>query len=137
MYAGIVGIKGNDVGNSHADQLFQCKGTVQRFDLGALVLTALVEKRHDHADTAGLSRGSSNETLQILVVVVRGHVIDVSVDAVGQRIVADIYHDKEIDAPHGFVHDSFCLSGTKTRTAAFDKIVVHLIIHIMGGSQSF
>ena len=42
LYPGIMGIKGDDVVNTHAHKLLERQCTVQGFTSGALVLTALI-----------------------------------------------------------------------------------------------
>ena len=54
-HAGIMCIEGDDVGHAHAAELFQSDGTVQRLAVGALVLTALIEKRHEYSDTVSFA----------------------------------------------------------------------------------
>ena len=48
LHSGIVSVEGDDVVDAHIRQLLKRQGTVQRFSLGALMLTALIQERHDH-----------------------------------------------------------------------------------------
>ena len=67
----IMRIKGDDVVNTHVYKLLQCDGTVQGFAGGTLMLSAFIKERHDNGDSSGLSTNSSNDTLQILIMIVR------------------------------------------------------------------
>ena len=87
-----MGIKGNDVIDSHTDQFLKSQSTVQRFSPGPFVLTAFIKERHDHIDSSGFSSYGGNDPFQILEMIVRGHVIGVAAERVSQRIVADIHH---------------------------------------------
>ena len=67
----IMRIKGDDVVNTHAYKLLQCDGTVQGFTGSTLMLSAFIKERHDNGDSSGLSANSCNDTLQILIMIVR------------------------------------------------------------------
>ncbi len=86
-----------------SDQFLQSQGTVQGFPFAALVLASLIEKRHDHIDTVRFSVGCGNDTLQILIVVVRRHMIFVTADRVGQAVVQHIGKDEKIHASYGLI----------------------------------
>ena len=58
LYPRVMSIKGDDVLHPHIRQLLQCQRTVQRLPVGTAVLTAFIQKGHDHIDPAGLAGGS-------------------------------------------------------------------------------
>ena len=71
LHTRIMSVKGNDIVHSHAYQLLQGKGTVQRLPSIALMLTALIEERHDDIDPPALAADGRDHPLQILKMVVR------------------------------------------------------------------
>ena len=83
LYTGIMCVKGDDILNTHVDQLMKCIGTVKRLSSDTFVLAALIEIWHDYVDSAGLSAYSSDNTLHILEVIIRGHKICVRSDRIG------------------------------------------------------
>lgn len=85
------------------------------------MLTALVQKRHDDVDSVGLAGGSRNNSLQILIVVVRGHVVFAAADRVGLAVIGNVNHDIKVGAPYGFPDIAFAFSGSKTDTFAFHQ----------------
>ena len=93
-----MGIKGDDVADSHIRQLLKSKSTVQRFPFRPFVLAAFIKERHDHVDTVCLAVGCGDDSFQVLIVIVRRHVVQMTVDGVGQTVVADVHHDKQVCA---------------------------------------
>ena len=55
-----MGVKGNNIGNSHSLQFLQRAGAVQGFPVAAAVLAPAVQQGHNHADPVGLSAGGLN-----------------------------------------------------------------------------
>ena len=78
----------------------------------SVIITLLftVLSRHDDIDTARLPSDRGDDTLQILKVVVRGHVVDLTVQGIGQAVVADIHHQIDILSTDGFAEYAFCFS---------------------------
>ena len=74
------------------------------------MLTAFVEERHDDIDTACLSANGSNNTFQILKMIIRGHMVGTSVQGVSQAVIADINHQINIFSSDGLREDSLGLS---------------------------
>ena len=62
------------------------------------MLTALVKERHDDVDSVSLSGGGGDNPLEILVMIVRGHMIYMTADSIGFAVIGNIYHDKQIRA---------------------------------------
>ena len=83
LYTGIMCIKGDNILNTHIDQLMKCIGTVKRLSSDTFVLAALIEIWHDHVDSAGFSAYSGDNTLHILEMIIRGHKIRVRSDRIG------------------------------------------------------
>ena len=71
LYTRVMSIKCNNIVNTHPHKLLKCKGTVQRLTGSSLMLAALIEERHDYVDTASFSSDCSNDTLQVLIMIVR------------------------------------------------------------------
>ena len=122
LNSGIMGIKGDNIIYSHTDQLLKAQSTVQRFSPGSFVLTAFVKEGHNDIDPSGFPSYGGNDPLQILKVIVRGHMVGVAAQRISQGIVADIHHEVKIVAPDGFLQDTLCLAGTETRGLRIDQI---------------
>ena len=110
-----MGIKGDDIFHAHIHKLLESHGAVQGLTPGSLVLAALIEERHDDIQTAGLAVGSSNDSLEILEMVVGRHVIDISGDTVGHAVIADINHKIEVIATDRFLQFALALTGAEAR----------------------
>ena len=60
------------IGNTEkAAKMIADMTTVQRLTGSSLMLAALIEERHDYVDTASFSSDCSNDTLQVLIMIVR------------------------------------------------------------------
>ena len=79
----IMCIEGDEVLNAHRMQLLEHHRTVEGLTAGTLVLAGLIHERHDDVDALRLTGGRCDHTLQIAVVVVRGHVVHLAEQAVG------------------------------------------------------
>ena len=110
LHTRIMSVKSNDIGNAHLHQLLKSQGTVQRFSFCSFVLTAFIKERHDHIDPVGFSGGGGNNPLQILIMIVRGHMIGMTADLVCQAVVAYVYHNKHIRSPDRFADNAFGFS---------------------------
>ena len=71
LYTRIVRIECNDIVYAHAYQLLQCQCTVQRLSSASLMLTALVQEWHNDINTSCLTTNGSNNSLQVLIMVIR------------------------------------------------------------------
>ncbi len=78
------------------------------------MLAALVQKGHDHRDAPGLAAHGGDNPLQILIVVIGGHVVLLAAQAIGQGIVADIHQQVEVEAADGFQNHPLGLPGAET-----------------------
>ena len=70
--------------------------TVERFSSGTFMLSALIKERHDNIDTTCLSSCSSNDSFKILIMVIRGHMVYMTIYSVGKAIIAYIGHNEQI-----------------------------------------
>ena len=102
LYPGIVRVKGDNVLDTHILKLLKGESAVQGFPAGAAVLPAFVKEGHDHVDAVGLSGGGGNHTLQVLIMIVRRHMVFMAADRISQAVIADIYHNKEIASADRF-----------------------------------
>ena len=75
------------------------------------MLPAAVQQRHDHVDPVGLPLSGLDQPLQVLVMVVRRHVVFVPKQIVGAVIVAHIHQDKQVRAPDGGFDDALAVAG--------------------------
>ena len=91
------------------------------------MLAAFVKEWHNYIYTVCLSCRSGDNTLQILIVIIRWHMIDMSVYCVCQAVVADIHHNKEIFSADTFAKHSLCFPRTKTWATVLCKIRICFI----------
>ena len=98
-----------------------------------VVLTALIEEGHHHVDPFCLSGSGRNNTLQILKMIIRRHMVYLPAYGVSQAVIADIYQDIKICSPNRIVKLPFAFPGTETGTAAVQKVGVS---HVSGGRSN-
>ena len=91
------------------------------------MLAALIEERHDYVDTACLSACCRNDTFQIQIMVIRGHMIYHAAQRICLAVVADIHDQIQIIATHRRLDLALCLAGTKSRCVCPVYLVVSLI----------
>ncbi len=91
------------------------------------MLPALIEERHDDIDPVGLAIASGNDPFQILVMVVRGHMVGKSMYIVGDAVVAHIHQQKEILAADGFLDGGLALAASKAGRLHLCQIVVFAV----------
>ena len=63
---GVMSVEGENIIDSHTDELLQSECAVQRFPRSTLGLNTLIEIGHDHCDPAGFAADSSDHTFQVL-----------------------------------------------------------------------
>ena len=115
VYTGIVRINGQNVGNTHLVQLLQCAGTVQRLPVIPAMLAAAVQDRHDYIDAVCLTAGCLDNTLQILVVVVRRHGVLLIVHLILYVVVSHINDNEQILTTYCRLDQSLAVTGRETR----------------------
>ena len=118
LHTGVVGVKGDHVVHAHGLQLLQREGAVQRFPVAAAVLPSAVEQGHHHGDAVGLAHGGLDKPLQVLVMVVGGHVVLLAKVLVGAAVVAHIHHKVQVIAPHGALQNALAIAGGEPGAAA-------------------
>jgi len=99
--------------------------------VSTLVLTALVKERHDNVDTVCGGCRSADDSLEILIVVIRGHVVYISGHLVGKRMVCYIDHAENIGSADRFVYDPLCFTTSETRAGAVEKIGVNIVATVL------
>ena len=131
LHPWIVGVKCDDIVHSHMDQLLKGQSAVQRFPPCPFVLAAFIQEWHDNIHSSGLSAYcgndplqilKSNDPLQILKMIVRRHVVQMTAQRVGQRIVADIHHEIEVVSPDGFLQNTFGFPGAEAGSLGVDEV---------------
>ena len=104
------------------DQLLKGQSAVQGFPPCSFVLAAFIQEGHDNIHSSGLSAYCGNDPLQILKMIVRRHVVQMTAQRVGQRIVADIHHEIEIVSPDGFLQNTFGFPGAEAGSLGVDEV---------------
>ena len=89
-------VEGDEIADAHIPQLGEGIGAVQRFPAAAFVLSPLIEKGHDDIDSGSFAVAGRDDALQVLKMVVWRHMVDEAVHVVGDAMVADIHHQKQI-----------------------------------------
>ena len=78
------------------------------------MLAALVEERKDHGDPVRFSAGRGNDALEILKMVVRGHMVFLAADLIGNAVIRHVAKDEEITAADRIEDRGLSLTGTVT-----------------------
>ena len=127
LHAGVVGVKGDDVGDAHGLQLLQRDGAVQAFPVGAAVLAAAVQQRHNDAHALGFAAGGLDQTFQVLEMVVRGHKVLMAENLVFLVVIAHVYDEIDIVAAHGGADEALAVAGGKAGAFALDdkRVLAH------------
>ena len=120
MYAWVMCIKSDDVGYAHIHKFLKCKRAVERFALCSLMLSAFVQKRHNNADSFCFSCSGRDDSLQILIMVVRRHVVFVAAYFIGETVIADINENIQVGAADRIIDMSFSFSGAESRAVAVE-----------------
>ncbi len=132
---GIMGVKSNDLIHPHGNEFLKCHGTVQGLPAFALELPAFVKIRHNDGDTSCLAAGSGDDSLEVLKMIVRRHVVRKSVHRVGDAVIADIRYDVQIQSPHRVKDLSFCLTASETGSGDGNQEGILIITQQMMGTQ--
>ena len=134
-------IEGYEIIDTHIGQLGEHISAVQRFPAGSFMLSAFIEEGHYHIYPMGLSCGRRNHSLQILVIIIRGSVVRISVDGIGQTMVTYIHDYEKILSSDGLPDNSFPFTASEAgiggvhQVAVFDvspksRIIMFGIFHI-------
>ena len=97
LHSGVVGVKGDNILHPHIGQLLKSQGAVQRLSPASLMLSALIEEGHNHIDPAGLSSHRRDQSLQILIMIIRRHVVHLSAHGIGETVIADVNQQIQIN----------------------------------------
>ena len=73
-----MGVKSNNIIHTHPYKLLQREGTVKRLAAAPFMLPALVQEWHYDIEPPSLPPNSCNDSLKILEMVIRGHVVNMS-----------------------------------------------------------
>ncbi len=127
LHARIMRVKRDDILHAHIGQFLERQRAVQGFAAGALMLPALVQKRHDHIDPARLAGRRRDDPLQILKMIVRGHMVRPPAQRIGQAVIADVHHDIQIVPAYRLLDRTLGLAGAEPGRPGFDDIGIPLI----------
>ena len=78
------------------------------------MLTAFIKKRHDNVNTVSLTGSCGDDSLKILEMVVRRHMVYMTADSVSRAVVGNVYHNVKVCTADRFLNDSLALTSTKT-----------------------
>ena len=91
------------------------------------MLTAFVQHRHNHGNTARLALDSSDNAFQVLEMIVRAHRNLDTAHIVGNTVVEAIGNDVYIPSAHRLMDQSLCLAGTETGAICIDHVCSRFI----------
>ena len=132
--AGIICVKGDNIVYAHAHQFLKRDGAVERFSGGALVLAALIEIGHDHGDPARLAADRCDHSLEVLIVIVGGHVVGDPEHFVGLTVIYNICKEIEIHSADRLGKHAFAFTGTETGKITVNDIRWALVTDISDGT---
>ena len=84
------------------------------------MLAAAVQAGHDDADAVGAAGNGLDQTHQVLEVVVRGEMVLISEQLIGNTVVARIDEDIQVVAAGGRLDETLCVAGLETRAVGRD-----------------
>ena len=121
LYSGVMSIKGNDVGNTHIDELLKRGSAVERLSAGSVVLTSAVKHRHNYGNSACLTADSTDNSLEIAIVIIGAHGYGLTVHLVGNTVVKAVNDDINVVTAHGLPNKSLTFAGTETRAISLNN----------------
>ena len=124
--AGVMGVKGDDVLDTDVAQLLQRKSAVQAFAADAAMLAAAVQAGHDNADAVGAACNSLDQAHQVLEVVIRGEVVLIAEQLVGNAVIARIDEDIQVVAAGRGLDQALGVAGLETRAVRRDDEGVNI-----------
>ena len=122
LYSDVVNVEGNDVRDTHVLKLLHRNGAVEGLSDVTLVLTALVEHRHDNGYPACLSGDCIYDSLEVGKVVVGAHGILCPVHLVSHAVIVHICDDIHIVTAHRLVKNGFPLAVSESLAFGSDNI---------------
>ena len=130
--AGLVRVESDDVLDAEFCELLKNVGTVKRLAAVPQLLPAFIEVGHDDVDAVCFAAGSGNDSLQILVMVVRRHDIIKTCHRIGQTVIAHVDEDVKILATDRLLDRTLAFSRTEAGSGGLhDKGVEGIIICII------
>ena len=84
------------------------------------MLAAAVQAGHDDADAVGAACNGLDQTHQVLEVVVRGEMVLIPEQLIGNAVVARIDKDIQVVAAGGRLDETLCVAGLETRAVGRD-----------------
>ena len=84
------------------------------------MLAAFVKEWHDYINSSCLSTYGCNDSLQILIMIIRRHVVNMPAQGIGQTVVAYIHHKIKILSADRLCNDSLGFTGAETRNLSTD-----------------
>ena len=121
LHPGIVGVKGNEIGNAHMPHFLEHDRTVQGLPVVSPVLPAAIQQRHDHVDSVRLSLSCLNQALQVLIMVIRRHMVFIAKQLIRAVIIAHIRQNKQVRTPNSGLDEPLSVSGGKPGTFCFNQ----------------
>jgi hypothetical protein len=113
------------------------------------MLTAFIKHGHNNCNAVSLTADSSNDSLEVLIVIVRTHGNFLSEHFILHTVVEAVGNDINVAAAHCCVKKSLCLTGTESGTLSVDneglviivaspllKIILYLIYELVATLHS-
>ena len=107
-------IKGDDVLHAHGLQLLQGHGAVQALADHTAVLTAAVQAGHDDGHAVCLACHSLDETLEVCKMVIRGEMVLIAEQIIGDAVVARVHDNVDIIAAHRLLDEALGVAALET-----------------------
>ena len=120
-------VEGDDVVDTHFHKFLQSDRAVQRLPHGTLVLSSFIQVWHDNGDASCLAADRGDDTLEVLIMIVRRHVVHLAEHLIGFTVIDDINEKIEVHAAHGTLHNALAFTGSETRQVAVHDIRRSLI----------
>ena len=118
----VVCIKGDKILNAVELELTKHHCAVERLTVGSLVLSSLIEHRHNNRNSARLTLNSTNNTLKISEMLIGGHRNCSTSHLIGDTVVKGVTDDHDVKTSDRLLKKSLCLTRTETRAIDLYKI---------------
>ncbi len=87
------------------------------------MLSAFVEEGHDDIDSVCLTVDGRDDSLEILIMIIGRHMIDISVHLIGNTMIADVRQNKDIFTSDRRSEHALCLSAAETGTFRLHEVI--------------
>ena len=91
------------------------------------MLTTLVKERHNNRNSTSFTTNGSDDTLQILIVVIGGHMVLMSAEGISKRVVGYIDQKIKVCTSDRFQNGSFGFAGSETGNLCSKDVGITLI----------